>query len=115
MPSKFVPTTIYELWNGAKPNLGNLRPWGCTSYVHNTSHRYGKLGLRENKNVFIRYSYYSKDYILYVEHPHGESTKIESCNVNFMENVFPSIGEVKKKKKKKVLKFMSCKRKQQNL
>ena len=28
VPSKFVSSTPYELWNGEKPNLGNLHPWG---------------------------------------------------------------------------------------
>ena len=39
VPSKAVPTTSYELWNGAKPNLENLRPWGCASFVNSTSHK----------------------------------------------------------------------------
>ena len=26
VPSKSIPTTPYELWTGAKPNLENLRP-----------------------------------------------------------------------------------------
>jgi hypothetical protein len=46
VPSKSVPTTLYELWDGAKPNLKHMRPWGSRVYVHNTSHKYGKLGPR---------------------------------------------------------------------
>ena len=26
VPSKSVSSTLYELWNGEKPNLGNLHP-----------------------------------------------------------------------------------------
>ena len=39
VPSKAVPTTSYELWYGAKPNLENLRHWGCASFVNSTSHK----------------------------------------------------------------------------
>ena len=35
VPSKSISTTPYELWNGEKPNLGNLHLWGCATYVHN--------------------------------------------------------------------------------
>ena len=41
VPSKSVPSTPYELWTGEKPNLDNLRPWGSTGFVHDTSHKYG--------------------------------------------------------------------------
>ena len=45
VPSKSVPTTQYELWTSAKPNLENLQPWDCAGFVHNTSHKYGKWAL----------------------------------------------------------------------
>ena len=51
VPSKSVPSTPYELWNGNKPDLGNLHPWGCVAYIHNNTHQYGKLGPR-GKSVF---------------------------------------------------------------
>ena len=35
VPSKSVPSTSYELWNG---NLGNLHPWGYATFIHNNSH-----------------------------------------------------------------------------
>jgi hypothetical protein len=56
VPSKSVPSTPYELWSGKKPDLSNLRPWGCAAYVHNATHKHGKLGPRVNKCVFIKYS-----------------------------------------------------------
>ena len=31
VPSKSVPSTPYELCSGKKPDLSNLRPWGCAS------------------------------------------------------------------------------------
>ena len=97
---------IEGLQNDAKPNLKNLQPWGCMSYIHNTSHIYGKLDPRANKNIFIKYFDYSMGYVMYNEHPDGGMTKIESHNVDFIENVFPNIDEVKR-----VLNSMSCKKK----
>ena len=94
-PSKLVPTTPYELWNGAKSNLENLRSWGCTSFVHSTSHKYGKLGLRASKKIFIRYSESSKKFVMYGEHIDGGMIEIESHDVDFIEDDFPSISEAK--------------------
>ena len=71
VPSKSVPTTPYELWTGAKPNLENLRPWGYAGFVHNTSYKYGKFGPRASKKIFIRYSESSKGYVRYGEHFDG--------------------------------------------
>jgi transposase InsO family protein len=53
VPSKSVSSTPYELWSGVKPNLGYFHPWGCATYIHNTSHEYGKLGPRGKKCIFI--------------------------------------------------------------
>jgi transposase InsO family protein len=64
--SKSVPSTLYESWTGKKPNLSYLRPWGLAGFVRDTSHKYGKLGLRGKKCVFIRYSEHSKGYVLIV-------------------------------------------------
>ena len=55
VPSKYVPSTPYELWKGETPDLSIMRPWGCTCYIHNTFHEYGKLGPRGMKCIFIRY------------------------------------------------------------
>ena len=95
VPSKSVPTTPYELWTSAKPNLENLWPWGCASFVHSTSRKYGKLGPTASKKIFIRYSESSKGYVMYGEHSDGGMTEIESRDVNFIEDDFPSISEAK--------------------
>jgi len=51
--SKSISTTPYELWNGRKPRLDYLRPWGSAGYVHNPTHKHGKLSPRATKMVFI--------------------------------------------------------------
>jgi hypothetical protein len=94
VPSKSVPSTPYEFWFGKKPDLSNLRPWGCVGYVHNATHKHGKLGPKANKCVFIRYSDESKGYVMLGEHPDREVIEIMSRDVEFMENDFPSKGDV---------------------
>jgi hypothetical protein len=96
VPSKSVPSTPYELWTGKKPDLSNLRPWGSASFVHDTSYKYGKLGPRGNKCIFVRYSKHSKGYVLIGEQPDGSITEVESHDVDFIENEFPGRGEVDK-------------------
>jgi transposase InsO family protein len=88
-----VSSTPYELWKGEKPNLEHLRPWGSAGFVHSTAHKYGKLGPRARKHIFIRYSDSSKGYVMYGEHPNGGMTKIESCDIDFIKTNFPSIGD----------------------
>ena len=95
VPSKSVPTTPYKLWTSAKPNLENLWPWGCAGFFHSTSHKYGKLGPRASKKIFIRYSESSKGYVMYGEHSNGGMTDIESHDVNFIKDDFPNIREAK--------------------
>uniref|UniRef100_A0A2N9F6S1 Integrase catalytic domain-containing protein n=1 Tax=Fagus sylvatica TaxID=28930 RepID=A0A2N9F6S1_FAGSY len=93
VPSQSVSSTPYELWKGQKPNLEHLRPWGSAGFVHSTAHKYGKLGPRARKHIFIRYSDSSKGYVMYGEHPNGGMTEIESRDIDFIETDFPSIGD----------------------
>jgi len=55
VPFKSVMTTLYELWTKCKYDLSILKPWGCAAYVHNSSYKHGKLGLKKKKYIFIRY------------------------------------------------------------
>ena len=64
--------------------------------MHNPAHNHGKLGLRATKMVFIQYAEHSKGYVMYGEHPNGGMKEVDSRNVDFLEDEFPSIGEVKK-------------------
>ena len=76
--SKFVPSTPYELWKGATPDLNIMHPWGCVAYVHNISHEYLKLGLKGKKCFFIRYLESSNRYIFLGEDINGSVIEIES-------------------------------------
>ena len=96
VPSKSVLSTPYELWNDEKPDLGNLHPWGCAAYVHNNSHQYGKLGPKGKKCIFIRYSELFKGFVFVGEEADGRMTEIESRDVVFLEEDYPTRGEIKK-------------------
>ena len=78
MPSKSVTTTPYELWTNRKPDLSPLRLWDCAAYVHNSSHKYGKLGSRGKKSIFIRYCEQSKGYVFIGEQEDDNITEFES-------------------------------------
>ena len=64
------------------------------AYVHNPSHKYGKLGHKERKCIFIRYSEHSKGYVFIGEHEDGTVTKLESWDVMFLKDNFPHTGEI---------------------
>ena len=46
--------------------------------------------------VFIRYPAQSKGYVMYEEHLTGNMTEIDSHNIDFLENEFPIISEIRK-------------------
>ena len=94
VPSKFVSSTPYELWNNRKPDPSNLRTWRSLAYVHNPSHKYGKLGHRERKCIFIRYNEHSKGYVFIGEHEDGTVTELESRDVTFSKDDFPHMGKI---------------------
>ena len=94
--SKSVPSIPYELWNDEKLDLGNLHPQGCEAYFHNNSHQYGKLGLRGKKCILIRYSELSKGFVFFGEEADGRVIEIESRDVVFLEDDYPTRGEIEK-------------------
>jgi len=96
MPSKFVSSTPYELWNSDKPNLGYLHPWGCAAYIHNNSHEYGKPGPKGKKCIFIRYYEHFKGFVFIGKKDDGRVMDIESRDVVFLEKDFPMTSEVNK-------------------
>ena len=96
VPSKSVTATPYELWHGRKLSLDHLRPWGSAGYVHNPTHKHENFGPKATKMLFKIYPAYSKGYMMYGEHLNGGMIEIESRNVDFLKNEFPSIGEIKK-------------------
>ena len=78
LPSKSVTTAPYELWTKRKPDPSSLRPWGCAAYVHNSSHKYEKLGPKGKKSIFIRYYEQSKGYVFIGEQEGDKIIEFES-------------------------------------
>ncbi|OMO60028.1 Reverse transcriptase, RNA-dependent DNA polymerase [Corchorus capsularis] len=72
-----------------------MRTWGSTAYVHDTSHKDGKLGPRGKKSI-IRYSEHSKGYVFIGENSDGSVTELESRDATFLENDFPTRGDIDK-------------------
>ena len=93
---KLVSSTPYELWTCRKPDLNWLHPWGYASYIHDTSHKYGKLGPQGKKCIFVRYFENSKGFVFIGEDFHGRITEIESRDVTILEDQFPVKGDIDK-------------------
>ena len=70
--------------------------YGLAGYLHDTSHKYGKLGPSKKKCIFIRYFEHSKGYVLIGGNLNGSVTDLESCDVDFIESEFLNKGEVDK-------------------
>lgn len=98
--TEYLPNQFYQKHmsyeNGRKPDLNFFRPWGCAAYVHDPSHKQGKLGQRGKNNIFLRYLKQSKGYVFLSVHERGGVTKFESIDVTFLENEFPKKCEVGK-------------------
>ena len=46
--------------------------------------------------VFVRYSEHSKGYVMFEEHLNGGIMEIDSRNIEFLDDEFPRVGEIKK-------------------
>ena len=60
-----LSTTPYELWFGSKPDISNVKVFGCVSYAHVPCELRSKLDDRAEKMVFVGYSTRAKAYRLY--------------------------------------------------
>ena len=76
--------TRLEMCFGKKPDLSNLKVFGCTAFKHIETHQ-DKLFDKATKEVFVGYSEDSEAYILY--NPFSKKTSF-SRNVSFDEIFF---------------------------
>lgn len=83
VPSKSVPKTPYELWNGRKPSLGDLRPWGSMGHI--LIPHPNKLDHKTIQSVFVRHSELSKGLVLVYKDVNSLLLEIESHDVDFFE------------------------------
>ena len=94
VPFKSVTFTPYELWTRRKLDLSNLKSWGCVAYANDSFHKYGKLGPKGKKSLFIRYSTHFKGHVFIGENESESVTEFESRDVTFLENKFSKRGDV---------------------
>ena len=57
--------TPYECWYGRAPNVGHLRIFGCTAYVHINDQERQKLDMKSEKMIFVGYQFGTKGYRVY--------------------------------------------------
>ena len=58
--------TPKEVFTGEKPNVGHLRIFGCTVYVHVPKEKRTKMEPSRRKGIFVGYSKTSTSYHIYV-------------------------------------------------
>ena len=80
--------------DGTQTGLNSPSTMGSAAYIHNSSHKYGKLGSRGKKCIFIRYFEHSKGYVFIGENEDESLTEIESRDAVFIEKDFPSRGSL---------------------
>ena len=59
--------TPYEAWTGDKPNVNNLRIFGCNAYAHVPKDERGKMDLKTKRCIFLGYGETTNGYRLYYE------------------------------------------------
>jgi hypothetical protein len=58
--------TPEEVFSGFKPEVGNIRIFGCPVYIHVPKEKRTKMETSGNKGVFVGYGENSKAYMIYV-------------------------------------------------
>ena len=85
--SSFKGVTPHERFYSVKPDVGHLRVFGCTAFVHVPDEKRRKLDAKSVKGIFVGYPSGSKGYKVYIP----ETRKmIRSRDVKFLENSFPA-------------------------
>ena len=78
--------TPYEAWHGVKPDISNLRAFGCLAYAHLHLHQQpqGKLGVRAIPCALIGYAPEAKAWLLWDA---ARRVVLESRDVRFEERL----------------------------
>jgi len=79
--------TPYELWHGHKPNLSNLRIFGCAAYAKIPEKLLKKQDFKSNRMIFLGFEPGSKAFRLY--NPDIKQMRVER-DVIFNEDLFPA-------------------------
>ena len=98
VPSKAVPKTQFEIWNGWKPSLRHLHVWDCPVEVRVYNPQLKKLDSRTISDFFIGYPPNSKGFKIFC--PSHTPRIVEARNAKFLEghkhngNEFPRNIEI---------------------
>jgi transposase InsO family protein len=86
-PHRALRRAPFELWYGRKPNLANLRVWGCLAYVHlqKDQREEPKHGAHTRLCTFIAYR---DDYKGWEFLDHETGSRVVSRDVLWQENAF---------------------------
>ncbi|KAM1705943.1 hypothetical protein ACFX2K_028156 [Malus domestica] len=84
VPSKAVPKTPFEIWNGGKPSLRHLHVWGCPVKVRVYNPQLKKLDSRTISGFFIGYPPNSKGFKFFC--PSHTPRIVEARNAKFLED-----------------------------
>ena len=80
VPSKSVPKTPLELWNGRKPSLRHFGIWGCPAHV--LKEKTEKLESRSELCLFVGYPKETRGGLFYSP---SEKKVFVSTNATFLE------------------------------
>jgi len=93
IPHSSIPsiTTPYKMWYGAKPNLANLRIFGCSAHAHIPEERrkrygVGKMDFRSTRQYFVGYD--DKSNSIFKVWNQSDDTILRVRNVIFDETLF---------------------------
>ena len=84
-PTSTLEETPFERWHGTKPDISNLRVFGCVAYAHIPDEKRKKLDKKSKKCIFVGYPPGKKGYKLF-----DPITRkmLYSRDVIFVETVF---------------------------
>ena len=80
----------YEVWHNEKPNVSNLRRFGCKAFVLNKAQTLNKLAPRSEKCIFVGYAKNAKAYRLW-DVIFMDSEKHSDAIVDLNENLYLEI------------------------
>ena len=81
VPSKSIPNTLVELWNGRKPSMRHLHIWGCPAHVLK-----GKSNKLQSKTEVVFFIGYPKGTVGGLFYSHKDNKVFVSTNAKFLEN-----------------------------
>ena len=81
VPSKSVPKTLVEMWNGRKPSIRDLHIWGCPTHVLK-----GKSDKLQSKTKIVFFVGYPKGTFRGLFYSHKDNKVFVSTNAKFLEN-----------------------------